>query len=103
MKKKGFTLIELIIVIAIISILAMISYPSISKYKKNVAEKELKTHTEVIEKSLRQYYAFEGCYPFTLEELKKNNYGVIVDMKKYNYIYRVSEDNKSFTLSIELK
>lgn len=103
MKKKGFTLIELIIVLSIISILAVISYPSITEYRKRCKNKDLNTYIEVVSKSLRQYYALEGKYPETVDDLPKLGYGVIIDKKKYQYVYIVEPNLKKYTLNITLR
>jgi len=61
--KKGFTLIELVVILAIMSIVAGIAYPSLKAYKENAEKLEMEKHEEIINKAIVQYYAFTGRYP----------------------------------------
>lgn len=60
--QKGFTLIELIVIITIIISLAAVAVPNLVEYKEKQREMERKAHEEAIEDALRQYYALEGEY-----------------------------------------
>lgn len=62
MLKKGFTLIELMIVVAIIAILAAIAYPSYTNYKVRVHRTEAQSEMMAIAHSLNQYKVTHGNY-----------------------------------------
>ena len=55
--KKGFTLIELMIVVAIIGILAVIAIPQYIKYVKRARTSEALDHVKMVYMSLADWYA----------------------------------------------
>ena len=58
-KQKGFTLIELMIVVAIIGILAAVAIPGFMSYIKNSKTSEAKTNLDAIKKGALTYYEAE--------------------------------------------
>jgi prepilin-type N-terminal cleavage/methylation domain-containing protein len=65
MKKiqKGFTLIELMIVVAIIGILAAIAIPAYSDYTERAKVSELVTLASSCKASVSEYYQAQGVFP----------------------------------------
>jgi type IV pilus assembly protein PilA len=65
MKKiqKGFTLIELMIVVAIIGILAAIAIPAYSDYTERAKVSELVTMASACKGSVTEFYQSEGVFP----------------------------------------
>lgn len=63
MKKNGFTLIEMIVVLAIISIMAATAYPALKGYRDRGIEQERANQEYVVNKAFKQYYALVGLYP----------------------------------------
>ncbi|HBR21208.1 MAG TPA: hypothetical protein DD713_01355 [Nitrospiraceae bacterium] len=62
MNKKGFTLTELLIVVAIIGILATIAIPTYIGQQKRATRTEAYTNLETLRLLEEQYYAENGCY-----------------------------------------
>src|SRR3712207_3506666 len=59
---KGFTLIELMIVVAIIGILAAIAIPNFLQYQLKSRQSEAKTNLQAIRTSEIAFQAERGCY-----------------------------------------
>lgn len=61
-KQEGFTLIELMIVVAIIGILAAIAIPNFLQYQMKSRQSEAKTNLGAIRTSMTAFQAERGCY-----------------------------------------
>lgn len=61
-EQKGFTLIELMIVVAIIGILAAIAIPNFLQYQMKSRQAEAKTNLQAIKTSEVAFQAERGCY-----------------------------------------
>jgi general secretion pathway protein G len=71
---RGFTLIELIIVVAIIGILATIAVPAMRTAPQRARESALKEDLFTIRSCIDQFHADRGRYPASLEELVSLGY-----------------------------
>jgi general secretion pathway protein G len=74
MRQRGFTLVELLVVISLISILAAMG---MVQYKNSIArtqESVLKTDLFRMRDAIDQYYADKGKYPSSLESLVSEGY-----------------------------
>lgn len=72
--EKGFTLIELMIVVTIIGILATLSEPSFRQAIVKAREAALKKDLYIFRDVIDQYYADNGAYPPSLQELITKGY-----------------------------
>jgi len=61
-KQEGFTLIELMIVVAIIGILAAIAIPNFLTYQMKSRQSEAKTNLQAIKTSMVAFEGERGCY-----------------------------------------
>ena len=59
-RRKGFTLVELMIVIAIIAILAAVAIPQYSKYKKTAKITAAKSNCKTAKDAIARYYELEA-------------------------------------------
>lgn len=73
-RQGGFTLIELIIVIALIGILVAIAMPQLLNQPRRAREAVLKTNLTAIRDTLDQYHADKGHFPTSLETLVDEHY-----------------------------
>jgi len=72
--ERGFTLLELIIVMAIIGILSTIVMPALKDMPRRAAESVLKTNLRTMRDLIDQYYGDNGHYPPTLEVFVEKKY-----------------------------
>lgn len=71
--QKGFTLIELMIVVAIIGILAAIAIPAYSDYTKRAKVTELVTAGSACKASVSEFFQAEGVFPANIDEAGCSN------------------------------
>lgn len=73
-RQSGFTLLELIIVIAIIGILATIAMPALKNVPIRAKESVLKTNLRTLRDMIDQHYGDKGKYPTSLQALVEEGY-----------------------------
>ncbi|HEM6060293.1 TPA: prepilin-type N-terminal cleavage/methylation domain-containing protein [Streptococcus suis] len=73
MKVKGFTLVEMLVVLGIISLLLLLFVPNLSKQKDAVQEKGNAAVVKVVESQM-ELYELEYDEEATVEDLQKAGY-----------------------------
>ena len=64
--RKGFTLVELLVVVLILSALAFIAVPRISESATNAKINACKTNVDLLNSQIELYYAKNGTWPAEL-------------------------------------
>ncbi|HFA6086364.1 TPA: type IV pilin protein [Neisseria gonorrhoeae] len=73
--QKGFTLLELMIAVAILGILTLIAYPSYKTYIRRARLSEVKSTLLVNAQNLERYYRQKGTFQtYEKNKLKQNEY-----------------------------
>ncbi|HGH6962084.1 TPA: type IV pilin protein, partial [Neisseria meningitidis] len=73
--QKGFTLLELMIAVAILGILTLITYPSYKTYIRRVRLSEVKSTLLMNAQNLERYYRQKGTFDnYDQTKLKQNKY-----------------------------
>jgi type IV pilus assembly protein PilA len=95
-ENKGFTLIELMIVIAIIGILAAIAIPQFSAYRRRSYNSAAKSDARNIATAQEAYYVDNSTYCSTIGTLRGNTYGY---MQSENVTPSVAGDATGYTIT----
>lgn len=74
MKQKGFTLIEMLIVLFIITILILISIPNVTKHFTTVEDKGCDAYIKMAQGQVEAYKIDLGKYPDSIDELETEKY-----------------------------
>lgn len=97
--RKGFTLIEVVIVLSIIAVVSAFAYPRITGYMQMRQEQYRENQEYLVNKALMQYYALTGRYYVAdcidggivrapadmFEELRDKTGAFISDPAEYQY------------------
>ena len=79
-KKKGFTLLEILIVMGLIGILVGLAIPHYATSTKRAKEAVLKENLFQLRKFINQYYTDKGKYPASLQALVDAEYVKAIPM-----------------------
>lgn len=74
MRSRGFTLVELLLVLLIVAMLASLVAPVVTGSIQRARESTLREDLQVMRKAIDDYYADTGKYPAELDELVKKRY-----------------------------
>lgn len=112
--KKGFTLIELIVVVAILAFLATLAIPRVTKVISKARDKTYEANITIIKNALERYYVDYERYPDKIEDLvpdylqeipdkldDKSNGDESKKVQNRDYEYNPSDDRQSYTLDGE--
>lgn len=90
---RGFTLIELMIVITLVGILVAMALPNLVNQPRRAKEAVLKTNLHTMRDVIDQYHADKGHYPTSLETLVDEGYlrripvDPIADTQEWEVVY----------------
>lgn len=72
--RKGFTLIELMVVMAVLALLATLVAPRVIGHVARAKEETLQHNLQAVRQAIDKHYSDTGRYPLTLDELVTKRY-----------------------------
>ncbi|WP_391201837.1 competence type IV pilus major pilin ComGC [Psychrobacillus sp. L4] len=98
---KGFTLVEMMIVLLIISILILITIPNVTKHSASIDDKGCKAFARMLEGQIEAYKIEKKKVP-TLDELSKEGYLKGDKTCPNGTVVNINPDNGSVTIEGEV-
>jgi len=92
---KGFTLIELIVVIAVLGVLATLIIPRVVGVKSDAETKAMQANEKIIRNALERYYLEHEKYPDALVQLKG---GYLAEIPG-SFSYQPKDNGKDYDLT----
>ena len=74
MNRKGFTLLEMVVVVIIISILLLLTIPNVSRIISSVDTKACQALTKVVDSAIAQFKLDYGTTPNSIYDLVNGGY-----------------------------
>jgi len=96
---RGFTLVELMIVVAIVAILAVIAYPSYSQYPRRSARAEAQSYLSDVAALQHQYLVDKRSYAPSLAALNTSPTGNVA--AKFTVTVAATDAPPSYTLTAQ--
>lgn len=98
LQKKGFTLVELVIVIVIVGILSVVAVPIYKGYTKRAMATEAEGTLGAINTAQKVYYAEHSCFLATVGEVSSNGtLDINLSSNKYFTAFQVNTNSTGFT------
>ena len=72
--EKGFTLVEMMIVLLIISILLLITIPNVTKHNRSIQDKGCEALVHMVESQVQAYQIDQNTTPASIEVLIEQGY-----------------------------
>jgi prepilin-type N-terminal cleavage/methylation domain-containing protein len=85
MRHRGFTLIELMMVVAIIGVLASIAVPNYQKFQCRTKQSEARYGLDLLYKGQESFFAEHGRYPVGAEFTEQITVVVMEGNKRYSF------------------
>lgn len=93
MKRRGFTIIELMMVVAIIAILLTFSVTAVSGVIKNARQQRTNALCRLVEQGLATYYAQFGTWPWTGHQNETKDY-YLTESEIKEAIFKLVKESK---------
>lgn len=74
MIKKGFTLLEMVVVVIIISVLFLLTVPNVSRVIDSVDNRACSAMTKVVDSAIAQFKLDYGTMPNSIQDLVNGGY-----------------------------